>query len=534
MTLYDLGEFYINELLTCKLDIKVHGISIFKEDKTNEGIEKDYFITGKIMNLVSRLAVRDEKHLKTFDLLREILDDLPMKTWGILYYLEGLYRLKKHGLLEKITPIDDLNEILHYKHFLNTDSMQLDNLPTNYYNVAFSVCKYRELLNFENNGFSEKILKCFVNHVKKYSKTGFMDETSGDGRYDRYSLLTSSEIAMTLTDVGLEVPNFIKEMIIRSKDVVLLMANEDGDGITYGRSVGAYGDTAVHQILSTAYKLKLLTDEELDISYEYMKKSLKKYYNFWLVDSKHININAYDRKTDNYRHLRRSLGESISILIQWMDILKKYQNITPNKVKFKKVKKYIELSDNPLRGLYIHNDKRLAILGISSGTKQYYKMASYQPIPQITKLIESPAINEPIYYPYLYIDGHYYIAHHNIESIKLDENEVKIKLNKLHRLDDFNITIDYDFLIKIKIIDLEVEITFVTEGFDDIILYLPFFEEGSTNEKEIYLLKSKVELKNIDKVTTHESFCTNHGRYQSVFSLKTNKSSFGYKIKFNV
>ena len=63
MKLYDLGKFYIDQLLKEKLNIKVHGVSIFKEDITNEGIEKDYFISGKIMNLVSYLATEDASYL---------------------------------------------------------------------------------------------------------------------------------------------------------------------------------------------------------------------------------------------------------------------------------------------------------------------------------------------------------------------------------------------------------------------------------------------------------------------------------------
>lgn len=122
MKLYDLGKFYIDQLLKEKLAIKVHGVSIFKEDNTNEGMEKDYFISGKIMNLVSYLAVKDPAYLSVFDQLRSLLDKQPMKTWGMLYYLEGSYRLKKHNLLHKIKPIDDLNEVLHYKNFLNIDT----------------------------------------------------------------------------------------------------------------------------------------------------------------------------------------------------------------------------------------------------------------------------------------------------------------------------------------------------------------------------------------------------------------------------
>lgn len=534
MKLYDLGKFYIDQLLKEKLNIKVHGVSIFKEDITNEGIEKDYFISGKIMNLVSYLATEDASYLRVFDQLRPLLDKQPMKTWGMLYYLEGLYRLKKHNLLDKIKPIDDLNEILHYKHFLNIESMELDHLPTNYYNVAFSICKYRELLNLENQGFSDKILTHFITHVKTYSKAGFMDETNGFGRYDRYSLLTSSEFAMTLMDVGLEVPTFIIEMIKKSKDVVIAMANKQGDGFTYGRSVGAYGDTGVHQILSTAYKLGLLTEEESHLSYAYMIKSLDKYYNFWLIDSNHLNINAYDRQTDAYRHQRRSLGESISILTQWIGIWKSYEDILYKPTTFAYQKHYTRLSEHPLRGLYTYNKQRLITLGIISGAQQYYKMASYQPIPQITGLMESPSINEPIYFPYLLIKGHYYIAHHHIKDIEFMNDSILITYYKLHRLDDFNKVLDYHFSVSVSIKDLNIAIEFNTEGFDELVLYLAFFEKGTIRNNQIILEKSKVDLIHIDKVLPHNLFKTNHGTYKSVFSIKTSSKQFGYKIAYKV
>ena len=160
-------------------------------------------------------------------------------------------------------------------------TLKLDNLPTNYYNVAFSVAKYRELLGFENENFSDVILNHFLNHVKTYTEGNlFINETDGEGRYDRYSILISCEIAQTLYNAKIEIPSMIKEMLKKSASVVLEMANEKGDGICYGRSIGAYKDTAPHQITSQAHLQSLLNKESLAIAVACMERSLNKFLDF--------------------------------------------------------------------------------------------------------------------------------------------------------------------------------------------------------------------------------------------------------------
>lgn len=130
---------------------------------------------------------------------------MKMETWGILNGITGLYRLQKAGLLESVVDGDTLQLLkasLDWRTFVDIgEHYGLIDKPTNYYGVAFGIARYRELLGWEPEGHSSQLLQRFLEHIERYSgELCFMDETPGDGRFDRYSILVPAEL--TTTDPG--------------------------------------------------------------------------------------------------------------------------------------------------------------------------------------------------------------------------------------------------------------------------------------------------------------------------------------------
>ncbi len=96
-----------------------------------------------------------------------------------------------------------------------------------------------------------------------------------------------------------------------------MMANPHGDGFSYGRSLGPYGDTAALEILSVAAQLKLLAPDELPYAYAYATRIVQKYASFWFNPEIHsVDMWNQGRRTDAYRAKHRILGENFSLLHQ--------------------------------------------------------------------------------------------------------------------------------------------------------------------------------------------------------------------------
>ncbi|MGL4980371.1 MAG: hypothetical protein ACRC40_00420, partial [Fusobacteriaceae bacterium] len=227
---------------------------------------KAQFTNGKVVNGVAYLLEKGYSREKTDKILLEMLD-YPFETWGILNALFGFLRLHKKGILESSIENDILKkyrDVLTTDSFLDSESLKLKDKPTNYYGVAFGVTAIREVLGWENSVDSKKIFRKLSSHIEKYSgEYEFMDETEGDGRFDRYSFLIPAEICHLLEITGHEIPDMYRRMLRKSAELMLSMANEDGKGFPYGRSIGAYGDTAIIEVLSIASKIGVLAENEL-------------------------------------------------------------------------------------------------------------------------------------------------------------------------------------------------------------------------------------------------------------------------------
>ncbi len=291
----------------------------------------DKFLPGKIALGISDLAdahaKADPKALKkdlaAFNSLADLTAGMDNHTWGIYYYLLALRKLQAAGLLDQaVSPatLERLKRQLDWRSFVRVPEYTLIDLPTNYYGVAFGVARLRFLLGWEDEAGSKRLLTELMDHYRRYSGTyGFSDETDGEGRFDRYSILLVAEICERFMETGMPVTDEIKGMLRRSADIALMLANPRGDGFSYGRSLGPYGDTAALEILTAASSLGVLTPDEQVHAYAYSSRIAAKYANFW-VNPATQSVDMWDqgRATDGYRAKNRILGENFSLLHQFM------------------------------------------------------------------------------------------------------------------------------------------------------------------------------------------------------------------------
>lgn len=365
--------------------------------------EKAQFVGGKVINeacyVVQEFLKTEESYQKLGNVIR-MVSDMPMETWGILNGISGLYRLKKAGLLEKVVDPETLEKLrisMDWRTFVDVENhYALIHKPTNYYGVAFGIARHRELLGWEEEGHSKVLLDRLMEHIDQYSgEFSFMDETPGEGRFDRYSILVPSELASQLLATGWEVPEKIKGMLQKSARIFVELADKKGLGFSYGRSIGAYGDTAALEVLSAAAEVGgLLTEEELEIAYGYSVKVMEHMVDFWYdKDMESINMWEHGRKTDNYRNKFRILGENLSLSMQmvnsyehWIKAGYKEKSVCEDYAeKLKKLPShmYVPFAKGEYdRGLAIVRDRdHVWSLPFINGGQRMYDKDPYLPVP---------------------------------------------------------------------------------------------------------------------------------------------------------
>jgi hypothetical protein len=318
--LYPQLDYFFTKLSEEKEAVTLDGVVAFKG--------KDKFLPGKIAVGLSYLLVntprsdpRFARYLKDYRDIADLTIGMDNETWGIYYYLLALNKLKTAGLLEEAISAPTLARLkqqLDWRRFVTQTDYKLINLPTNYYGVAFSVARLRMLLGWEVESGSRMLLDKMMQHYEKYSgKFGFSDETDGEGRFDRYSILLIAEICQRFIETGLTVTPELKALLRKSADVAFNIGNTAGEGFSFGRSIGPYGDTAVLEILSTAAYLDVLTAEEKQYAYAYSTRIVARYADFWFdPKTRSVDMWGQGRRTDAYRGKHRILGENFSLLHQ--------------------------------------------------------------------------------------------------------------------------------------------------------------------------------------------------------------------------
>jgi hypothetical protein len=300
-------------------DMKIDGVPVFSGT--------DRFLPGKIALGMAYLITEtpaDDPRLERYLAANRRLADLtlqdPNDSWGLYYYALSLHQLKQAGLLERaVSPatLAVLKQRLDWRAFVREGDLTLINLPNNYYGVAFSLARLRFMLGWEDASASERLLARTLDHYRTYSEFGFADETDGQGRFDRYSVLLIGEIAQRFIEAGLTPPPEVRRWLRNSVDLLLPRLNTRGEGFEYGRSIGAYGETAFLEVLSAAAHLGVLTPEESRLAYAFSSRVSARHMDFW-VDPRTGSVNLWDggRRTDAYRGKHRILGENLSLARQ--------------------------------------------------------------------------------------------------------------------------------------------------------------------------------------------------------------------------
>ena len=313
-------EYFFKRLAKEKEAIVIDGYAPFKAG--------DKFLPGKVAAGLGHVLLNTPKddprlpqRLRDYRDIADMTVGMDNHTWGIYYYLQMLVKLKNAGLLEQaVSPatLALLRQRLDWHTFVTTPDYELIQLPTNYFGVAFSIARLRMLLGWEDEAGSKVLLDKMLSHYKAYSgKFGFSDETPGDGRFDRYSILLVAEICERFIETGLAVTPELKGMLRKAADVALDSASATGEGFTFGRSLGPYGETAMLEILSTSAYLGILTPEEKEYAYTYSTRIAARYMDFWYDPALHsLDMWGKGRRTDTYRGKHRILGENFSLLQQ--------------------------------------------------------------------------------------------------------------------------------------------------------------------------------------------------------------------------
>jgi hypothetical protein len=310
----------LDKLMVEKRDMTLDGVRVFDAD--------DKFLPGKVAIGLAYLLIdtpRDDPKFATYLAgYRQIADmtvDDANNTWGIYYYCQALHMLQEAGLLEQAVSPETLAKLktrLDWRKFVRTDDLTLIDLPNNYYGVAFSVARLRYQLGWEDASASEALLERTLDHYRKYSgEYGFADETDGEGRFDRYSVLLIGEISHRLIEAGMPATPEVKGWLRKSVDLMLPRLNLRGEGFEYGRSIGTYGETAFLEVLTAAAKLDVLTPKEKAMAYAFSSRVTARYMDFWF-DPKMGSVNLWEhgRRTDDYRGKHRILGENLSLACQ--------------------------------------------------------------------------------------------------------------------------------------------------------------------------------------------------------------------------
>jgi hypothetical protein len=317
---YGQLEYFFDRLAQEKDGLTIDGYAPFKSG--------DKFLPGKIaaglgyvLQNTAKGDPRLPQRLADYRAIADLTVGMDNHTWGIYYYLGALYRLKQAGLLEQAVSAETLaklREKLDWRHFVRQPQWELIGLPTNYFGVAFSIARLRMLLGWEDDSASQVLLDKMLKHYAAYSgQYGFSDETAGEGRFDRYSILLIAEICERYVETGLEVTPELKAMLRKAATLALNVANPQGQGFSFGRSLGPYGETAMLEILSISGYLGVLTPEEKEYAYAYSSRIAQRYMEFWFNPQlRSVDMWNHGRRTDAYRGKHRILGENFSLLHQ--------------------------------------------------------------------------------------------------------------------------------------------------------------------------------------------------------------------------
>jgi hypothetical protein len=291
---------------------------------------RDVFLPGKIAVALADVLLslpRDDprfsQYLLAFRKVAAMTVDDANDSWGAYYNILALDMLRGAGLLTDAVDRPTLAKLrvrLDWRMFVDPIDYTLIEHANNYYCVAFGIARLRARMGWEDGTAARKLYAKIRAHYDRYSGNyGFPDETDGEGRFDRYSVLLAGEIAHHFIESGGSPPTEARGWLRKSSDVMLARLHADGEGFEYGRSLGPYSETAIIEVLTSAAMLGILTDHEKELAYAYATRAARRFVDFWLdKTSGSVDLWSQGRRTDAYRGEFRRLGENLSLFHQFM------------------------------------------------------------------------------------------------------------------------------------------------------------------------------------------------------------------------
>ena len=464
------------------------------EDTVFEGIrvldEPEKFVHGALVNATANLYVQyvntgDERSDVTLQRLLKFLSFVlktDVKTWGKLSCLRGVFALYKAGQLDKLpsSVIDVLKEKTDYTDFYDKERNEIINLPTNYYRVAMACAGYREKLGWDTEKFSAKICEKLVGIIEAGSLVGWMDEDPPHGRFDRYSIILSSEFADTAMELGLDMPKFLKNNLRNAAELSLLMANKKGDGINYGRSLSCHGDATPLEIIASALAMGLIEADKKDLAVAYSAKIIEKILGFWYDGTKgSFNIWWNGRSTNKYRQVHRVLEVNLDMAMHLIATLANFEraglaDVEVDEASISTVTNWtvhrVDFTPKCNRALFVLKYKDTLCMLPLIGLGGVCDWAAYMPYPSICGVLEgAPQAHVPFLIPeYTLPDGktarpvEFY---ENIDMSNVNETVSIVATGRLALIDDgVAKNSDYTFKTVYEFVNNSIKVTFDTDA----------------------------------------------------------------------
>ncbi len=396
------------------------------EDTVFRGIRElddpEKFVHGTLVNQTVDLYVYYVKNAnpdadKIFSALMKFMRyaiSAPMKTWGKLAVLRAVRKLYSAGLLDNIPAeyIDILREKTKYDDFLDKESMTLKGYPSNYLQVAMACAGIREFVGWDSEPFSLKIREKLLSIMENGSELGYMDENPPYSRFDRYSMLVSSEFTDTCELIGQDVPAVVESNLAHASKVCVAMANAKGDGVNYGRSLSCHGDGAAMEIISSAFVRGLIDDDDKGVALAYCGKIAEKIMNFWYdSDMRSFNIWWNGRSTNRYRKDARVLEVNLDMANHLLTSLHNFEragiadiaideSMIPSPAEWKATSiNFLDSAEAKAKTVILRRGDTLAMLPLV-GLGDRYRWSAYLPVPMICGRIEpAPEAGYPFLMP---------------------------------------------------------------------------------------------------------------------------------------
>lgn len=436
---YEIFEKFANLVYEGGEDTEYYGIKVLAE--------KEGFVKGTLFNSTALLYIHyvkcgDKRADRVRDMLNHFLGYVTSsvcKTWGKLSTLRGLVALYDAGLLSVIDGelLNKAKVSTDYVDFFDKENLKIIRLPSNYIQVALACAGLREKLGFENEGFSSKISETMLS-VMNESLDGWMDEAPPYKRFDRYSFLVSSELSDTFALAGLKFNSVFEENLKLAAKHSLFMANKQGDGWNYGRSLSCHGDCAIAEVLSSALSRDLIDESDRALALAYIKAITDKTVNFWYDKSRgSYNIWWDGRSTNGYRQVARVMQVNLDMGIHLLSTLRNLEQASladtiPDTSLIPSPEKWcydrIKFADGEYvcEAIVLRYGDILSMIPLI-GLRDHIHYSAYMPYPAICRMVESaPEGPMPFLIPEYVKDGVHLRPTQYFKSIDVKQENEKI------------------------------------------------------------------------------------------------------------